>query len=59
MANDSPKDYMNFLLPIIAVCDNDKAGRKLVKFGHYIETPETDLSDASDDYIQYLMSKYI
>jgi len=63
MANDPPRDYMNFLLmlnrPIIAVCDNDKAGRKLAKFGHYIETPETDLSDASDDYVQYLIGKYI
>jgi hypothetical protein len=63
MANDPPRDYMNFLLmlnrPIIAVCDNDKAGRKLAKFGHYTEVPETDLSDASDSYIEYLISKYI
>ena len=59
MANDPPRDYMNFLLmlnrPIIAVCDNDKAA----KFGHYTEVPETDLSDASDSYIEYLISKYI
>lgn len=62
MANDPPRDYLNFLLllnrPIIAVCDNDKAGGKLAKFGHYIETPETDLADAPDSYVKYLMNKY-
>jgi hypothetical protein len=62
LTNDPPKDYINFLLllnrPIITVCDNDVAGRKLVKFGHYTEVPETDLGDASEEYIQYLIKKY-
>ncbi len=62
LTNDPPRDYINFLLllnrPIITVCDNDVAGRKLVKFGHYTEVPETDLGDAPEEYIQYLIKKY-
>ena len=62
LTNNPPKDYINFFLllnrPIIAVCDNDVAGRKLKKFGHYYETPETDLADAPNEYIQYLIKKY-
>ena len=62
LTNDPPKDYINFLLllnrPIIAVCDNDVAGQKLKNFAHYSETPETDLADAPDEYISYLIKKY-
>jgi len=62
MTNNPPRDYINFLLflnrPIIAVCDNDDAGRKLAKFGHYTEVPETDLGDAPEEYISYLIKKY-
>jgi hypothetical protein len=64
LANNPPKDYINFFLslnrPIVAVCDNDVAGRKLAKFGDYVEVvPEgKDLGDAPDEYIQYLIKKY-
>lgn len=64
LANNPPRDYGNFLAflnrPIVAVCDNDAAGRKLAKYGDYIETtPDSkDLSDASDDYVNYLIQKY-
>ncbi len=64
MANNPPKDYKNWLQllnrPIVAVCDNDDAGRKLAKFGDYVEiVPEgKDLGDAPDDYVCYLMNKY-
>jgi DNA primase len=59
-----PKDYRNWLMmlnrPIVVVCDNDAAGRKLAKFGDYVEVvPEDkDLGESSDDYVQYLLTKY-
>jgi hypothetical protein len=64
MANNPPKDYRNWLdmlhRPVVAVCDNDDAGKKLAKFGHYVEVvPEgKDLGEAPDDYVRYLLSKY-
>jgi hypothetical protein len=59
-----PKDYRNWLMmlnrPIVVVCDNDAAGRKLAKFGNYVEVvPEDkDLGESSDDYVQYLINNY-
>ena len=59
-----PKDYRNWLMmlnrPIVVVCDNDAVGRKLAKFGNYVEVvPEgKDLGESSDDYVQYLVNKY-
>ena len=64
LTNDPPSDYRNWLRmlnrPVVAVCDNDAAGRKLAKFGDYVEVvPEgKDLGDAPDDYVQYLLNKY-
>lgn len=64
LANNPPKDYRNWLRmlnrPVVAVCDNDDAGRKLAKFGDYVEVvPDgKDLGESSDDYVQYLVSKY-
>ena len=64
LANNPPKDYKNWLemlcRPVVAVCDNDAAGRKLAKFGDYVEVvPEgKDLGEAPDDYVRYLLEKY-
>jgi hypothetical protein len=64
MANNPPRDYKNWLQllnrPVVAVCDNDAAGRKLAKFGDYVEVvPEgKDLGESSDAYVQYLLNKY-
>jgi DNA primase len=64
LANNPPKDYRNWLMmlnrPIVVVYDNDAAGRKLAKFGDYVEVvPEgKDLGESSDDYVQYLINKY-
>ena len=64
LSNNPPKDYYNFLSllnrPVVVVCDNDEAGRKLAKFGHYVEVvPEgKDLGDAEDAYVQHLLNKY-
>jgi hypothetical protein len=64
LCNNPPKDYKNWLRmlnrPIVAVCDNDAAGRKLAKFGDYVEVvPDgKDLGEASDTYLFYLMNRY-
>lgn len=64
MSNNPPKDYKNWLhllrRPIVAVCDNDAAGRKLAKFGNFVEiVPEgKDLSDAPESYVRFLVNKY-
>lgn len=64
LANNPPKDYRNFLQllnrPVVAVCDNDDAGKKLAKFGDYVEVvPEgKDLGESSDDYVRFLLNKY-
>lgn len=64
LANNPPKDYKNWLQllnrPVVAVCDNDVAGKKLAKFGDYVEVvPDgKDLGESSDAYVQYLLNKY-
>lgn len=64
MSNNPPKDYKNWLhllrRPIVAVCDNDAAGRKLAKFGDFVEiVPEgKDLGDAPESYVRFLVNKY-
>lgn len=64
LANNPPADYKNWLRmlnrPVVAVCDNDVAGRKLAKFGDYVEVvpDDKDLGEAPDDYVRYLLNKY-
>lgn len=64
LCNNPPKDYRNWLFslcrPIVAICDNDAAGKKLAKFGHYVEIVPGpfDLGDAPYDYVNYLSQKY-
>ncbi len=64
LCNDPPKDYLNYLKclgrPIIAVCDNDKAGLKLAKLGDYVEvvTDYKDVGEASQEYVLSLIDKY-
>lgn len=64
MANNPPKDYRNWLQmlrrPTVAVCDNDAAGRKLAKFGDYVEIvpDEKDLGESSESYVTHLIQKY-
>lgn len=45
---------------VVAVCDNDAAGRKLAKFGHqhHVVTGAKDLGDASDEYVLDFLKEY-
>lgn len=63
--NDPQKDLRNWLLllqrPVVVVCDNDLAGRKLAKFGHFAEfCPEAgqDLGDCPQQWVNWLVDKY-
>lgn len=44
---------------VIAVCDNDAAGRALAKFGDVaVFTDDKDLGDSSDEYVTELVRKF-
>ena len=44
---------------VVAVCDNDVAGRKLAKFGHVaVFTEEKDLGESSDEFVTALLKKF-
>lgn len=44
---------------VVAVCDNDKAGKMLSKFGHYaVFTEDHDLGDSSDEYVTELLRQH-
>jgi hypothetical protein len=64
MTGTPPKDYRNWLemlrRPIVAVCDNDWAGKELAVFGDYVETvPEgKDLGESPESYVTHLIQKY-
>lgn len=64
LANNPPRDYKNWLAmlnrPIVAVCDNDAAGRKLAKFGNYVEVVPSgkDLGECEEDYVSWLIECY-
>lgn len=65
MLTNSPSSSMkNFLTclgkPLIAICDNDKAGMRLRSVGNHFEIVQggKDLGECSEDYVDYLMNKY-
>lgn len=44
---------------VVAVCDNDSAGRRLAKYGHKSHVVEAgDLGDASEQYVRNLAKEY-
>ena len=61
---DNPtKDLRNWLSmlnrKVVAVCDNDKAGRRLAKFGDVaVFTEDKDLGEATDEYVTRLLETY-
>jgi hypothetical protein len=44
---------------VVAVCDNDAAGRRLARYGHVAHVVENgDLGDATDEYVAKLVKEY-
>lgn len=63
LSNNPTADLANWLAclnrRVVAVCDNDPAGRRLAKFGHdVVYTHEKDLGDSSEDYVDSLVLHY-
>jgi len=63
LSNDPQPDFKNWLhflgRRVIAVCDNDNAGRRLAKFGDVaVVTKDKDLGDADDSYVDWLLKEY-
>lgn len=59
--SSSMKNFLRCLAkPLIAVCDDDAAGRKLRSVGHYYETVQggKDLGECPEEFVDYLLQKY-
>lgn len=63
LSNDPNSELHNFLgclnRKVVAVCDNDLAGKELAKFGDVaVYTADKDLSDSSDQFVDNLLKVY-
>lgn len=63
LSNNTGWDLKNWLSclnrKVVAVCDNDDAGRKLAKFGDQaVVTFTGDLGDSTDQYVTDLLTHY-
>lgn len=64
LSND-PKHLCNFFYiisqdrPIVTICDNDDAGKKLAKYGTLFHIMDKgDLGDASEEYVENLLRHF-
>jgi hypothetical protein len=47
------------LRPVVVICDDDKGGVELAKYGHTsVVVPNGDLGDASEEYVTKLIMEY-
>lgn len=63
LTNNPTKDLRNWLSmlnrKVVAVCDNDDAGRRLAKFGDVaVFTEDKDLGEADDEYVVNLLKLF-
>ena len=63
LTNNPTKDLRNWLQMlnrrVVAVCDNDIAGRRLAKFGDVaVFTEDKDLGEADDPFVTKLLKEY-
>jgi DNA primase len=63
LTNNPTKDLRNWLSmlnrKVVAVCDNDAAGRRLAKFGDVaVFTEDKDLGEADDAFVTRLLETY-
>jgi DNA primase len=63
LTNNPQADLKNWLRMlhrrVVAVCDNDTAGKRLAKFGHQaVFTEQKDLGDESEDFVLNLIKNY-
>ena len=63
LSNDPTSDVKNFLQclgrTVVAVCDNDPAGRRLAELGdHVIFTEDKDLGDSDETFVDQLVRRF-
>ncbi len=63
LSNNTGKDLSNWLSmlnrKVVAVCDNDAAGKRLAKFGDVaVFCEDHDLGDSTDEYVTKLLQTY-
>ena len=63
LSNNTGKDLSNWLSmlnrKVVAVCDNDDAGRKLAKFGDVaVFCEDHDLGDSTEEFVNTLVLKF-
>ena len=63
LTNNPTKDLRNWLgmlnRKVVAVCDNDAAGRRLAKFGDVaVFTEDKDLGEADDEFVTRLVNEH-